>query len=169
MCTIYTIVCVCVWVCERCFYVDRQHLWQSQSVSDTSSTSAHSKWNHKWHRSHWTHSSMASSPEPGGTTLRQRVQCSPSSVGGGACFFCLLASWACLFSSSFAISSLRFLFFYSFSFSSVSFSTSRLKYSSLVMTRAGNGMRRLTFSFLSRAGLMRKLARLSGITPAATR
>ncbi len=147
--------------------MDRQHLWQSQSVS---STSAHSKWNHKWHKSHWTHSSMASSPEPGGTTLRQRAQCSPSSVGGGACFFCLLASWACLFSSSFfAISSLRFLFFSSFSFSSVSFSTSRSKYSSLVMTRAGKGMRRLTFSFLSRAGLIRTLARLSGITPAATR
>ncbi len=34
--------------------------------------------------------------------LYNREQCSPSSVGGGACFFCLLASWACLFSSSFA-------------------------------------------------------------------
>ncbi len=153
-----------------CVYVDRQHLWQSQSVTGTSSNSAHSRWNHKWHRSHWTHSSMASSPEPGGTTLWQRAQCSPSSAGGSACCFCLLASWACLFSSSFfAISSLRFLFFSSFSFSSVSFCTIRWKYSSLVMTRAGNGMRRLTFSFLSRAGLIKTLARLSGITPAATR
>ncbi len=55
------------------FNVDRQHLWQSQSVSGTSSNSAHSRWNHKWRRSHWTHSSMDSSPEPGGTTLRQRA------------------------------------------------------------------------------------------------
>ncbi len=58
---------------------------------------------------------------------------------------------------------------WAFSFSSVFLSISRSKYSSLVMTQAGNGMRHLTFSFLSRAGLMRMLARLSGITPAATR
>ncbi len=60
-------------VCNVCFYVDRQHLWQSQSVSGTSSNSTHSRWNHKWRRSHWTHSSMDSSPEPGGTTLQQRA------------------------------------------------------------------------------------------------
>ncbi len=47
--------------------------------------------------------------------LYDREQCSPSSVRGGACF-CLLASWACLFSCSFAISSLSFLFLLSFSF-----------------------------------------------------
>ncbi len=145
------------------FNVDRQHLWQSQSVSGTSSNSAHSRWNHKWRRSHWTHSSMDSSPEPGGTTLQQRAVFSIFSqeeVPAFAFFGLLGLSLFLLLCHLFLELSLSPQFF----FLPAGWSTRRWWWH-----RLGNGMRHLTFSFLSRAGLMRTLARTLRDTPAATR